>query len=104
MWLLMIVCIAFFASALLLIRGMTWAMYWRVMLAAVVSAGVCAVVFEIWLRRTLRRGEYVTELLHQISGGDLSMRASRIRESTRSPPRWRKRSARRIQRACRRCG
>ena len=37
MWLLIIVCIGLFAGAVLLIPGMRWPMYWRVMTAAAVG-------------------------------------------------------------------
>jgi methyl-accepting chemotaxis protein/ABC-type oligopeptide transport system substrate-binding subunit len=84
MWLLIVVCITLFAAALLLIPGMTWTMYWRVMLAAVLASGLCVALFELWLRTTLRRSESTTALLNRVSAGDLSTTAGEIKDSTRS--------------------
>src|SRR5438034_9870964 len=84
MWLLIIVCISLFAATLLFIPGMTWPMYWRVMGAAAVCSALCVALFELWLRNTLRRRDYATDLLNKISAGDLSMPAAVVKTSTRS--------------------
>ncbi len=84
MWLLIILCIGLFAAAILLVPGMTWPMYWRVMLAATLCSALCVALFELWLRRTLRRREVTTELLNAVSAGDLSMSAATIKSATRS--------------------
>ena len=84
MWLLIVVCFSLFAAAIHFVPDMTWPMYWRVLTAAGVSSAACVALFELWLRKTLRRREYTTDLLNRVSAGDLATSASEIKASTRS--------------------
>src|SRR5437764_4903078 len=84
MWLLVLVCVGLSAAIILLIPGMTWPIYWRVILTAVLSAIVSGGAFEIWVRTRVRRGESTTDLLNRVSAGDLSPAAAQIKRSTQS--------------------
>src|SRR5258708_33711644 len=84
MWLLIVLCLLLVAAVILLIPNMTPAIYWRVVLAAVVCAAISIGLFEWWLRATLRSGQSTTDLLNRISGGDLSPGAADIKRSARS--------------------
>src|SRR6266850_1653369 len=84
MWFLVFICLTLFAGVILLIPGMTWPIYWRVILTAILSAMVSGGAFEIWVRTRARRGESTTDLLNRVSAGDLSPSASQIKRSTQS--------------------
>src|SRR5690349_24461121 len=84
MWFLVFVCALLFAGFLLLMPSLTWAQYWRILLAAVVSALISGGAFEVWVRTRVRRGESTTDLLNRISAGDLSATAAQIKRSTQS--------------------
>ncbi len=84
MWFLVLVCLSLFAGAILLIPGMTWPIYWRVILAAVSTAALSGGAFEVWVRTRVRRGESTTDLLNGVSAGDLSASALQIKRATQS--------------------
>jgi len=83
-WILLIVCIALFALLILLINGMTPAMWWKIMLAALVSSGACLLLFQFWLKSVLERRATSIHLLNRITAGDLSLTANDIRAATQS--------------------
>jgi methyl-accepting chemotaxis protein/ABC-type transport system substrate-binding protein len=78
MWLLMVLCIALFAVFLWFIPTMSFTLWWRVMVAAIVASGTCAAVFQVWFQRVLGRRESVIELLNRITSGDLAMPSREI--------------------------
>ena len=84
MWVLIVVCLGLFAVFLSFIGAMTWALWWRVMLAALVAAAVTIALFQWWLRRVLSRRESVIHLLNRITGGDLSLTTNDIRTTAQS--------------------
>jgi methyl-accepting chemotaxis protein len=84
MWMLMVTCILLFGIFLWLIEGMTFGLWWRVMLAAATASGLCAVLFQIWLKRVLSRREGMIKLIDQVSSGDLSLSARDIINETQS--------------------
>src|SRR6059058_5307542 len=84
MWFLVFVCASLFAGFLLLIPNLTWTQYWRILLAAIISALISGGAFEVWVRTRVRRGESTTDLLNRVSAGDLSPSATQIKRSTQS--------------------
>src|SRR5205807_10514027 len=84
MWLLVFVCVGLFAVIILLIPGMTWPTYWRVIATAVLSAIASGGAFEIWIRTRTQRGESTTDLLNRIAAGDLAPSAAQIKTAARS--------------------
>src|SRR5689334_2652865 len=84
MWVLIVVCLGLFAIFLSFIGAMTWALWWRVMLAAGVAAGITIALFQWWLRRVLSRRDSAIQLLNRITGGDLSLNANDIRTAAQS--------------------
>src|ERR1700674_1788436 len=53
MWVIVVVCIAIFAGLTAAIPGLTWPLYWKVMVAAIISTALCIFVFGVWLRELL---------------------------------------------------
>jgi len=84
MWVIVVVCIAIFAGLTAAIPGLTWPLYWKVMIAAVVSTILCILVFEVWLRSLLGRRDQAIHFLDRITAGDLSFSSSEIADATRS--------------------
>src|SRR5947199_2968941 len=84
MWVLIVVCLALFAVFLWLIGAMTFALWWRVMLAALIAAAISIGLFQLWLRSVLTRRDSAIKLLHRITGGDLSLSATDIRTAAQS--------------------
>jgi methyl-accepting chemotaxis protein/ABC-type oligopeptide transport system substrate-binding subunit len=84
MWLLIVACLALFAFLLWLIPAMNAALFWRVMLAAVVAGAATIAAFQLWLSSVLRRRESSINLLNRITGGDLSLSAREIELETHS--------------------
>ena len=84
MWVLILVCLAFFSLAILLIPGMNSSLWWKVLLAAVVSSAFSIVVFQNWLSRVLTRREGTIQILDRVTAGDLSLSARTILDATQS--------------------
>jgi methyl-accepting chemotaxis protein/ABC-type oligopeptide transport system substrate-binding subunit len=84
MWVLVIVCLLLFGLLLFFIDVMTFALWWRVMLAAIVASGLCMALFQFWLRSVLTRRESAIHLLNRVTGGDLSLSANDIRAAAQS--------------------
>ncbi len=84
MWVLIAACILLFALFLLLIPGMTGALWWRVMIAALVATGIAAAIFNVWLGRVLARREGTIQLLDRVTFGDLSLSSREILSATQS--------------------
>src|SRR6266542_654456 len=83
-WVLMIVCIVLFGIFLRFIGAMTLALWWRVMLAAIVASGICVGLFQLWLRSLFQRRDSAIHLLNRITAGDLSLGANEIRTAAQS--------------------
>src|SRR5256714_1039450 len=66
------------------IAAMTFALWWRVMFAALVAAGISVGLFQLWLRSVLTRRDSAIKLLNRITGGDLSLSANDIRTAAQS--------------------
>jgi len=73
MWVLIVACLLLFGFFLLFIPGITFAILWKVMLAAIIAATISIFLFSLWLGRVLKRREGAIQLLDRITGGDLSI-------------------------------
>lgn len=83
-WILVISCIIVFGISLFLIDEMTTALWWKTMALAIVSSGLAATLFQIWLRRALMRREGIIKLLDRVTAGDLTLTAKEIVAETQS--------------------
>jgi methyl-accepting chemotaxis protein/ABC-type transport system substrate-binding protein len=72
-WALVVACVTLFAILLWLIPEITFSLWWKVMLAALIATGGCVFLFQIWLGRVLARRESAIQLLDRITAGDLSL-------------------------------
>jgi methyl-accepting chemotaxis protein/ABC-type oligopeptide transport system substrate-binding subunit len=84
MWVLIVACFVFFALLLLLVPGMTAALFRRVLLVAAITGGATIVAFQFWLSRVLSRRESSIQLLNRITAGDLTLNARDIESAARS--------------------
>jgi methyl-accepting chemotaxis protein/ABC-type transport system substrate-binding protein len=84
MWLLVAGCFVLFALFLLLVPGMTFALWWPSLLAAFVACAIAMVAFSWWLGAVVGRRDSSIELLNRITAGDLSLTAREIQLATRS--------------------
>src|SRR5438067_10891073 len=73
MWVLVAACFAMFALFLLLVPGMTFAIWWPSMLAALVACAITVLAFQWWLGAVLARRDSSIQLLNRITAGDLSL-------------------------------
>lgn len=83
-WLLVFACLALFSILVWAVPGMTWTMWWRILLAAGVACTGSIVVFQIWVRKALARRAGVIKLIDRVTGGDLSISARDIIAETQS--------------------
>src|ERR1051325_4062465 len=83
-WILVAVCIVLFAFLILLIPGMTRRIWTWTIVAALVSSGICAALFYLWLRTAIDRRATSINALNRITAGDLSLTANDIRAVTQS--------------------
>jgi methyl-accepting chemotaxis protein/ABC-type transport system substrate-binding protein len=84
MWLLTIACLLLFGGSLWLISGMTWPLWGKIMVAAIISSGASVAMLQLWLSRVLIRREGSIQLIDRIIGGDLSLSATEIQRATQS--------------------
>jgi methyl-accepting chemotaxis protein/ABC-type transport system substrate-binding protein len=84
MWVLFVACLGLFALSLIFVPGLTFALWWRVMIAAAVSSAICLGLFTIWLRSVLTRRESAINLINRITAGDVSLSAREIQTSAQS--------------------
>ncbi|MEA2489280.1 MAG: peptide/nickel transport system substrate-binding protein [Acidobacteriota bacterium] len=84
MWVLIVVCLAFFSLVILLIPGMNASLWWKTVLAAAVSCSLSIFVFQNWLTRVLTKREGTIQILDRVTAGDLSLSARTIRDATQS--------------------
>ncbi|MBV9479057.1 MAG: hypothetical protein JO315_23550 [Acidobacteria bacterium] len=83
-WVLLITCVILFAVFVWFIPDMTWALWWKVLAAALLASAICVVMFQIWLARALQRREGVIKLIDRVTTGDLSLSARDIESETQS--------------------
>ena len=83
-YLLLLLCLVLFAIFAGLVPGMTFTIWWKVMIAAFLAAGACVVLFVWWFSRVLLRREGVLTLIDRITSGDLSLSARDIVQETQS--------------------
>ncbi len=84
MWVIIVLCISVFGVALAMIPEVTWPIYWKVMTAALVAWALCAVIFEVWLRRVLGRRYQTITFLNRITAGDFTISGREIVTATGS--------------------
>jgi len=84
MWVLIVACFTLFALFLLLVPGMTFALWWPSMLAALVACAITVAAFQWWLGAVLARRDSSIQLLNRITAGDLSLAAREIHLATQS--------------------
>ena len=71
MWVLVAACFVMFGLFLLLVPGMTLAMWWPSMVAALVASAITIAAFQWWLGNVLGRRDSSIQLLNRITAGDL---------------------------------
>ncbi|HWW60754.1 MAG TPA: methyl-accepting chemotaxis protein, partial [Thermoanaerobaculia bacterium] len=84
MWVLIVACLLLFAILSALIPGITFSLWWKVVIAAIAASGASVAVFQIWLSRVISRRDSAIQLLDRITGGDLSLSARDILSATQS--------------------
>jgi methyl-accepting chemotaxis protein/ABC-type transport system substrate-binding protein len=84
MWVLVAACFAMFALFLWFVPGMTLALWWPSLVAALVACAITVVAFQWWLGAVLARRDSSIQLLNRITAGDLSLAAREIQMATQS--------------------
>ena len=84
MWLLVVALLGLFSILLGLIPGMTFALWWKVVLVGAFSSGFSIASFQVWLGRVLTRRESSIQLIDRITAGDLSLSGDDILRATNS--------------------
>jgi len=84
MWVLIVACFTLFALFLLLVPGITFAFWWRALLAALAASAITVAAFQWWLGAVLARRDSSIQLLNRITAGDLSLSAREIQLATQS--------------------
>jgi methyl-accepting chemotaxis protein/ABC-type transport system substrate-binding protein len=84
MWVLVVACFVLFAIFLLLVPGVTFAIWWRALIAALLASGLTIATFQWWLGKVFRRQDSSIALLNRITAGDLSLAAREIHLATQS--------------------
>jgi methyl-accepting chemotaxis protein/ABC-type transport system substrate-binding protein len=84
MWSLVFACLALFAVFVWLVPEMTFRMWWKVVLAAMLACSGSIVVFQVWMNRALARREGVIKLIDRVTGGDLTINQRDIVAETQS--------------------
>jgi methyl-accepting chemotaxis protein/ABC-type transport system substrate-binding protein len=84
MWLLLVACYVLFALFLVLVPGMTFDFWWKIMIAALLASAICAGIFSFWLRSVVARREGMITLIDRVTAGDLALTARDIVNETQS--------------------
>ena len=84
MWVLVVACFILFAIFLWLVPGVTIAIWWRSLVAALFASAITIGTFQWWLRTVFRRQDSSIALLNRITAGDLSLDAREIKLATQS--------------------
>src|SRR5688572_7800082 len=83
-WVLVFACLMLFGAFVWFVPGMTFTMWWKVLMAAGLACAGSIVVFQMWVARALGRREGVIKLIDRVTGGDLSISARDIVTETQS--------------------
>jgi len=83
-WILLITSLVLFSILLTFIEGMNLMLWLKVEAAAIIAAGICAALFQLWFSRVLLRREGSIALIDRIIAGDLSLSAREILQATQS--------------------
>ncbi|HEV7766052.1 MAG TPA: ABC transporter substrate-binding protein [Thermoanaerobaculia bacterium] len=83
-WVLVFACLALFSLFAWAVPGMTFSMWWKVLVAAIVACGGSVIVFQMWVSRALARREGVIKLIDRVTSGDLSISSRDIVKETQS--------------------
>src|SRR4051812_3467934 len=83
-WILLVTSLILFSIFLLFIDGMTVPFFLKIEAAAIVAAGICAALFQLWFSRVLMRREGSIALIDRVIAGDLSLAAREIQLATQS--------------------
>ena len=83
-WILVGLFTALFSGVVYLLPGMTFPLWWKIGVAGAISATICIVLFELWIRTDLARRESSYDLLNRIARGDLSASGAEILSATHS--------------------
>jgi methyl-accepting chemotaxis protein/ABC-type transport system substrate-binding protein len=84
MWVLITGCLTMFVVLLLLIPGMTFALWWKVALVGIFASATSISIFNAWLRRVVSKREGMIKIVDRLAAGDLAMTASEIVSETNS--------------------
>ena len=84
MWVLVVACFVLFGVFLLLVPGVTFAIWWRALIAAMFASALTIATFQWWLRTVFQRQNSSIALLNRITAGDLSLAAREIQLATQS--------------------
>ncbi|HEX8172303.1 MAG TPA: ABC transporter substrate-binding protein [Thermoanaerobaculia bacterium] len=84
MWVLLVTCIVLFGIFVSFVPGITFSIWWKVMIAALVAAAICIALFQVWLSKVLVRREGIIKLIDRVTAGDLSLTARDIVSETQS--------------------
>lgn len=84
MWVAVTCFILLFAIFIWLVPGMTFGIWWKVLVASTITAVICVYIFDLWLRRDLARRESSIALLNRVTRGDLAVSAREILLETHS--------------------
>ena len=84
MWVLIVACLLLFALLLGFIPGITFAFWWKALIAGLISCAVTVILFNYWLKRVILRRTGVIQLIDRITSGDLTLTARDITAETQS--------------------
>ncbi|HYH07183.1 MAG TPA: ABC transporter substrate-binding protein [Thermoanaerobaculia bacterium] len=84
MWGLVLVCLFIFAFAVSLVPGVTFTIWWKVVLVAFAACLGSVFIFQVWIQRAVARREGTIKLIDRVTSGDLSLSARDIVTETQS--------------------
>jgi len=84
MWALVASCLLVFSLLLLLVPEMTFSLWWKVFIVAMIASAISIGIFNAWLRNVLTRREGIIGLVNRITAGDLSLSAREIATAAQS--------------------
>jgi methyl-accepting chemotaxis protein/ABC-type transport system substrate-binding protein len=84
MWVLVVACFVLFGLFLLLVPGMTFALWWPSLVAGLVACALAVGAFQWWLSAVFGRRDSSIQMLNRITAGDLSLTAREIQLTTQS--------------------
>jgi ABC-type dipeptide transport system, periplasmic component len=84
MWVLVLACFLLFALFLFAVPGVTFALFWRILIAALAASAITIGAFQWWLSNVIGRRDSSIHLLNRVTAGDLSLTAREIQLATQS--------------------